>query len=63
MSWCVCVSVMVERECVCIFTLCVFIACCSDSDSLERSKLGDGRFEYMPIMDPIDRRFKDRFMG
>ena len=38
------------------------VACYSVSDSLGWSKLGNERFRFIPILDPIHKLFEDRFM-
>jgi len=54
--------------CECIMCVCVcvdflssvcLIACYSDSDSIVRSELGNGRFRFVPVMDPRYWWFED----
>ena len=39
--------------CVCSCEFMRSVACCSDSDSFVRSELGNGRFEFVSVMNPI----------
>jgi len=65
-----CVCIYISRcfmyVCTCIYVyvyLCVLVAYCSDSDSLVRSELGNGRFRFVPVMDPIQMRFENWPIG
>ena len=36
------------------------VACCNDSDSFVRFELGNERFRFVSVVDPIQRRFEIR---
>ena len=74
---CICMYVIICRcipvyvcgvcRCTCAYLYsCEFmfsVACCSVSNSPVRSELGNRRFEFIPVVDPIDWKFEDRLMG
>ena len=55
---CTCMCRVHVRKSVFIF-ICVLVTCCSDLNSFVRSELGNGRFIFVLIVDPIHWRFED----
>ena len=74
---CVCIYLCMYRcmyvyACGSVYIMCTYVfvyqrvrlvACYSVSDLLGRSKLGNRRFRFVPILDPIPRWLEDRSMG
>ena len=57
MHRCICMYVVCMCTGVCSCEFMCSVACCSDADSFVRFELGNERFEFVPVLDPIHWRF------
>jgi len=51
------------QVCMSIYIMCARLRVIAITDSFERSELDNRRFRFVPVIDPIEWRFKERQMS